>query len=94
MDLLFKRYASPFLLLDTYISSGRMNEFIIEFMNIHNEETMWDVWIHKIFEQSFDDYKESVYEHARNAVKPTKRQLETTISNSQQILNSFVPEDQ
>ncbi len=93
MDLLFKRYASPFLLLDQYISSRMLCEFIIDFMNIQNEEVMWEVWIHKIFEQSFDEYKEKVFTQARNAVKPTKQQLETTIRTSQQILNSFIPEE-
>lgn len=93
MDLLFKRYASPFLLLDQYVSSGMLREFVVDFMNIQNEEAMWDVWIHKVFEQSFDEYKEKVFTHARNAVKPTRQQLETTISTSQQILNSFVPEE-
>lgn len=93
MDLLFKRYASPFLLLDHYIDSGRFLEFVNEFNGIQTEELMWDVWLHKIFDQSFDDYKQGVMEHAKNNVKPTKKQLETTIINSKSILDSFHPEE-
>lgn len=93
MDLLFKRYASPFLLLDNYILSEMFYEFIINFMDLQNEELIWDVWIHKIFDKTFDDFKESLLSEAINNVKPTKKQLETTVKTSQQILDSFVPKE-
>ena len=38
MDLLFKRYANPFLLLDNLIATGRFLEFIFELIDIQNEE--------------------------------------------------------
>lgn len=93
MDLLFKRYASPFLLLDNYILSGMFYEFIIDFMDRQNEDLIWDVWIHKIFDKTFDDFRESLLLTAVNSVAPTKKQLETTVKTSQQILDSFVPKE-
>lgn len=92
MDMIFKRYSCPFLLLDQYISSCRLNEFIVEFIKTTNEEIMWDVWLHKVFDQSFADYKQNIENNASAAIKPTKKQLETTIKNSYSMLEGFVPD--
>ena len=62
MDLLFKRYANPFLLLDNMITTGRFLEFILELIDIQNDEKIHDVWIHKVFDKSFDDFKKLVFE--------------------------------
>ena len=66
MDLLFKRYANPFLLLDNMITTGRFLEFILELIDIQNDEKIHDVWIHKVFDKSFDDFKKLVFEILNN----------------------------
>ena len=38
MDLLFQRYASPFLFVDGMIQTGRFAEFVIEFIKTTNQE--------------------------------------------------------
>ena len=91
MDLLFKKYASPFLLLDSYISQGRLFEFILEFFKIRDEETTWEVWLYKVHDQSFEDFKESL-KGIKDNKEFTKEQLETTVTNSKDILSSFSPE--
>ena len=91
MDLLFKKYASPFLLLDSYISQGRLFEFILEFFKIRDEETTWEVWLYKVHDQSFDDFKESL-KGIKDNQEFTKEQLETTLTNSKDILLSFSPD--
>lgn len=93
MDLLFKRYASPFLLLDNYISSCRLYDFVTHLNNEQNEEMMWETWLHKVNDKSFIDFKRSLMESAVLSVKPTQKQLETTISNSKNMLDSFIPEE-
>lgn len=93
MDLLFKRYASPFLLLEIYIEEGRLYDFVAEFMRTHNEELMWDVWLHKVFDKNFEEYKEAVLSAAKSSIRPSKKQLETTLIDSMNILDSFNPEE-
>jgi len=92
MDLLFKRYASPFLLLDTYIEQGRLLDFVIELFNIRNEEMTWDVWLHKVYDQSFEDFKNSMDGTQENKAF-TKEQVETTVKDSMNILIDFNPNE-
>lgn len=91
MDLLFKKYASPFLLLDSYIAQGRLFEFILEFFKIRDEETTWEVWLYKVHDKSFEDFKKSL-EEIKDNKEFTKEQIETTVTNSKDILSSFNPE--
>lgn len=84
MDRLFKRYADPFLFIDSLIISERFTEFVLELLEIENEEMMWEFYLHKVYDKSFDEFKESM--------KPVpKEQLETTVQNSRSILNNFNP---
>lgn len=84
MDRLFKRYADPFLFIDSLIISERFTEFVLELLEIENEEMMWEFYLHKVYDKSFDEFKESM--------KPVpKEQLETTVQNSKSILNNFNP---
>lgn len=92
MDLLFKRYASPFLLLERYIRAGRFSEFVNEFMSIQNEEMIWEVWLHRVFDMTFDEFKKAIVSASINSIKPTKKQIETTLQTSKNILDSFIPE--
>ena len=97
MDLLFKRYASPFLLIEEMLRCGRFAEFVGEFLRMHNkdveEQTLWDMYLHHSFlDKSFDRFKELI------GVKPDTAEaksgdFKTTVNNSVSILNSFVPED-
>lgn len=84
MDSLFERYGNPFLFIDTLIISGRFTDFVLEFLEIQNEKIMWEFFLHKVYDKSYDEFKESM--------KPVpKEQLETTVQNSKSILNSFNP---
>lgn len=55
MDLLFSRYASPFLLLDQMILTDRFSAFVSELLRIRNEEkdeqTLWEFFLHKVFDK-------------------------------------------
>ena len=42
MDLLFKRYASPFILLDGFIITSSLNNFIDDFLGFINETREWE----------------------------------------------------
>lgn len=88
MDLVFHRYASPFLLLDQVIDVGNLSEFVTMLWNVTEEEQQWQYFLAKVFDKSFEDFKESV--------KPqqpiSKKELETTVKESLELMNSFIPE--
>lgn len=86
MDLLFSKYASPYLLLDQIVEEQRLCEFLNEFANIKREEELVDVWKHKVFDKGFKEFKESLQPKTS-----TKDGLETAINNSYKMLNGFVP---
>lgn len=97
MDLLFKRYASPFSIMEQMLDAGRFEKYIDELIGIRNEEkeedTLWDMYIHHRFlDMSFNQYKAEL---GINEIqkKPVKADFETTIKESISILNNFVPEN-
>ena len=91
MDLLFKRYANPFLLFDNLIATGRFLEFILEFIDIRNEEKIYDYWLRKVFNKGFEEFKKQVMEN--NEIADVENQnVETTINESMNILNNFNPQ--
>lgn len=95
MDLLFKRYASPFLFMDGMIQTGRFDEFVFDFVNAENKEkeekTEWEFYLHKVFEGSFSEFKEEIETNKKNRTMST-RTIETTVQHSMNILGSFNPE--
>lgn len=88
MDLLFHRYASPFLLLDQIIPAGELSEFVNKFWKACDEQNTWEFFLSKVFDMSYADFKESL--------KPQKmmseEEIEATINESLDIMNSFIPE--
>lgn len=101
MDLLFKRYASPFSLIDEMIHLERFSEFVSEFMDIYIEERdnkeWWELYLHHPYlRKSFSDFKKEMTkanpEIQRKNYEPfDESKLEATIKNSREILNSFNP---
>lgn len=91
MDLLFKRYASPFLLLDRYIEQGNLYEFIKELIEIHNEDEMYKLWLLKVHDKSYQEFTDEIKANQEQEFKPG--QIETTINNSKDILNNFNPNE-
>ena len=92
--MLFKRYASPFLLLDQIISEGKMCEFLDKLAEIKQEEEEWEFYIHKVpswDERSFEEFKNDLRKN-NNVVefeKPSDEQLKTTVQNSYKVLKDF-----
>ena len=95
MDLLFNRYASPFLILEQMIAVGRFPEFVEEFLVMRNEETeaetLFDMYLHHSFlEISFEEWKKKCVKG--NQRQPQKKaDFETTIRNSFGMLHNFAP---
>lgn len=94
MDLLFKEYASPFLLLDEIIQSGRLCDFLTTFADKYKERQRWDYYVHKL--PPWDDTTWEEFNRIldmQDEPQVTKEeQLETTINNSFGILEDFDPD--
>ena len=93
MDLLFHEYASPFLLLDGVISSGRFVEFIETFEKQREERSRWEYYIHKIppwNDITWDEFNGQIDNQSVQAdITMTEEQLETTIKNSYNVMKNF-----
>ena len=96
MDLLYKRYASPFSFIDGMIHSGRFEEFVDEFMRAvfeEKEERMnWEFYLHKVWDGTYQDFLSDVENNKKN-LSMTKRTIETTVNHSLDILNNFNPNE-
>ena len=88
MDLLFKRYASPFVLLDSLILTNSLNNFIDDFIDFVKEDNEWEFFLHKIYDKSWSEF--------RSGIKQSDNQepidLGATLVKSKNILNNFTPE--
>ena len=96
MDLLFKRYADPFSFLNGMIQTGRLAEFVESLMDItleeKNEKANWEYFLHKVWEGSFAEFKESIKNDSKTMSMPPER-VEATINDSLNILKSFNPQE-
>lgn len=87
MDSLAKRYASPFFVTDQYIALGRFSDFIDEFWEMHNEEEIFNIWLHKVEGKSYEEFRQSI-------IKPQRRDMDendlaATLRESLDIVNGF-----
>lgn len=91
--MLFRRYADPLTFMGKMIQCGRFHEFVCEFVNIHNTEledqTTWEFWLHKVFDQTFKEFLEGINAGNVQEERPPDEELETTVKNSMEILNGF-----
>ena len=94
MDLLSQRYASPCFLLNGMIQTGRLDEFVDDFIvtvqKEKEEQVNWEFYLHKVFEGTFSDFVDEL-EINKNNQNMSARTIETTIQKSMDILNNFNP---
>lgn len=90
MDLLFKRYASPYLLIDEMILAGQFSEFVTKLTEYDADQNLWEFFLHKVDGQSFNGWKASLRDGKPNQM--SDEEIETTVNDSYFILNNFEPE--
>jgi hypothetical protein len=91
MDLLFKRYASPFSCLDMAINQKQFPEFIDFILSKRNEEMEWNYYLHKVdTDISFNEFRESIKPISN--VYP-KIDFGATLKQSKAMLNNFNPQE-
>lgn len=91
MDLLFKRYADPFTLLNGYIQTSRMCEFIRTFVKQNQEDDRWEYFLHKIWDKSYSEFCEAL-QTSQDLQEMSDDDIETTLKESMEILGNFNPE--
>jgi hypothetical protein len=89
MDLLFSKYASPFIFIDQMILNGTLCEMIDEIWKIEDDKKLWDFYLHKVHDKSFDEFVNSIRGNHESKSEP--EQLETTVKESYSILAGFIP---
>lgn len=76
------------------IRCGRLYEFICEVVAIKNEETeeqaLWELWLHKDFEQSYAEFRGSL--EPDSAAETGGEDLAAILRQSQEILSRCVPD--
>ena len=88
MDLLFKRYASPFILLDGFIVTNSLNNFVDDFLDFVKEDDEWEFFLHKVYDKNWNEFNDIIKQS--NNKEPID--LGATLMKSKNILNSFTPE--
>lgn len=94
MDLLFSRYASPFVLLDTLILTNSTSDFIDDMFKFINEEkeqqAQWEFFLHKVYEKSWKEFIDeiNVFDEQREV------DLGATLNKSKNMLKNFTPESE
>lgn len=99
MDLLHKRYASPFPLLDNLIENKQFSEYIQFLLNKEaedrNDQMLWEFYLHKVFDKSFKEFRETMLAESEGESKKNDATDEAKrneiIEKSNAILNGFVP---
>lgn len=76
------------------IQSGRLLEFIREMFKIRNEEleekTAWEVWLHRVFNQDWQDFRASLNDtNSTKKAAPTHEQTADIVKQSMAIMGSF-----
>ena len=95
MDLLFKRYASPFVLLDNLILTNSLLSFITDLFNFIKEENeervLWEFFLHKVFDKNWGDYLKETKTSNENHENVD---LNATIRKSFDMLQDFTPDSE
>lgn len=94
MDQVSKRYSDPCFFMNGMIQTCRFEEFVSEFVKTVSQEKEdeldWEFFLHKVFEGSFQDFKESLKIDKENKDMSMK-DIEATVQDSLSILNNFNP---
>lgn len=101
MDLIFSRYSSPFLFIDSLIKSNSLIKGIIEIIKLKDDELTWQMYCSLISNPmskvtSYKDFKNQLGRrqsiNTKNNSKELKSiQIKEISEKSSNILNGFKP---
>jgi len=70
---------------------GRFSEFVHDLLNTLYDDKIWDIWVHKVHDKSFNEFKESIQNESQPVKKMTDDEIKATILDSKSMLESFTP---
>lgn len=89
-DLLYKRYSNPMDLMQNMLKAGKLADFVNDVVNISNkeieEQTMWDYYLHRVFDMSWDDFRNKTASKPEARTISEERKVEI-VKRSLEILN-------
>lgn len=89
---MFKRYSNPFSLFDELIESNQFNDFIITLNTKYIEDIEYDLWLHKVYDKSFEEFKKDIQLSSdAQAGYMDEDDVKTTVKKSKDILSGFTP---
>lgn len=98
MDLIFKRYSSPFLFLDNLIESNDLNEGIDMIIEKEQENKDWKLYLslNPWNDKPFSEWRKEFYKSDNSnenylTKEQAEQQFKTEYEKSQNILNNFKP---
>ena len=93
MDLLFKRYASPFDYLNILLESGNFARGVVNIWETYNDDKSWDYYLsnNPMNNKSFEDWKKETQMKHEMQKPMSKAQVSATVKKSQDILKGFNP---
>lgn len=93
MDVVFKRYTSPFF-LDYAIANNDLSEFVDMILKKQDEEMLWEMYLATLpfNEKTFNDWKDGIAGSNNTKVtKMSKKEIDATIKKAEEILRGFKP---
>lgn len=98
MDLIFKRYSNPFLLLDNLIESDDLEDAVDMIINQSRNDNDWQLYLslNPWNEKNFLEWKKEIYKSNKSnevtmSKKEAKEYFQKEYKNSLDILNNFKP---
>lgn len=93
--MLYQRYGNPEALLQHYVEIKQLTRFISEVIELIadeiTEKTQWEFYLHKVFDQTFDEFLRDVKRNNSDDQTETADmdEIETTVKRSLQLLDLF-----
>ena len=79
--------------MNYYIQSCCFLQFTSDFSEAYNKELRWEVYLHKVWDKTFEEYEEGVNKEVERieASHMSEVEQENVIFDSMSILQSFQP---
>lgn len=76
------------------LQMGRLNDFVLEAVRLHNEEQkeeiLWNVWLHRVFDKSYSDFVSAA--NGTSAQELSQDEIARIVNETKSMLAHFSPE--
>lgn len=76
------------------LQMGRLNDFVLEAVRLHNEEKkeeiLWNVWLHRVFDKSYSDFVSAA--NGTPAQELSQDEIAGIVNETKSMLAHFSPE--